>query len=66
MGEHQCPHCGHITTGFEDQDFKLMREAEEAKDAEIARLRAVLQKIASLDLTKGAAANAAEAALQNL
>ena len=21
MGESQCPHCGHIVTGFEDQDF---------------------------------------------
>ena len=42
MGEHQCPHCGHITTGFEDQDFKLMREAEEAKDAEIAKQQRLL------------------------
>lgn len=46
MGEHQCQECGHITTGFEDQDFKLMREAEEAKDAEIARLRAALLALA--------------------
>lgn len=42
MGESQCPTCGHVITGFEDQDFRLMREAEVAKDAEIERLRAAL------------------------
>lgn len=25
MGEHQCPHCGHITTGFEEQEFHATR-----------------------------------------
>jgi hypothetical protein len=47
MGEHQCEVCGHITTGFENQDFALMREAEVAKDAEIERLRGALEEIAS-------------------
>lgn len=27
MGEHQCPHCGHITTGFEHEDFHAVRNA---------------------------------------
>jgi len=25
MGEHQCPHCGHITTGFEQQEWEATR-----------------------------------------
>lgn len=27
MGEHQCAFCGHIQTGFEDQDWKDARNA---------------------------------------
>lgn len=36
MGEHQCTECGHITTGFEDQNF-------EAGRAEISILRDALK-----------------------
>lgn len=35
MGEHQCPHCGHITTGFEEQEFRAAQHAAAAKDAEL-------------------------------
>lgn len=45
MGEHQCPHCGHITTGFEQAEFDAMKAIDDAEAAEIRRLRAALQKI---------------------
>lgn len=41
---------------------RILKERREAA-AEIIRLRSVLQGIASLEITKGAAANAAQAAI---
>lgn len=46
MGEHQCRECGHVTTGFEQQQFEADRAVVDTKDAEIGRLRAALQQIA--------------------
>lgn len=46
MGESQCPTCGHIVTGFEQQDFVCRKHELEAKDAEIERLRAALKPFA--------------------
>ena len=43
MGEHQCPHCGHITTGFEQQEFEIAKKASDAKEAEISRLREAVE-----------------------
>ena len=45
MGEDQCPRCGHITTGFEQQDFAAKQAVLAAKDAEIERLRGHLVHI---------------------
>lgn len=47
MGEHQCPHCGHITTGFEQAEFEAKKAIDDAEAAEIRRLRAALEDIAS-------------------
>lgn len=44
MGEHQCPFCHHITTGFEQQEFERAQAELAAKDAEIERLRALLKE----------------------
>lgn len=35
MGESQCPHCGHVVTGFEQEAF-------EARKAELHRLRNII------------------------
>lgn len=43
MGESQCPTCGHIVTGFEQAEFEVKQTADEAKDAEIVRLRRALK-----------------------
>ena len=46
VGKSQCGHCGHIVTGFEDQEWRLRGDAAvrllAEKDREIAELRAAL------------------------
>lgn len=42
MNQSQCTDCGHIVTGFEQQDFELRASILAAKDTEIARLTAEL------------------------
>lgn len=44
MGEHQCPLCGRITTGFEVQELHAAQHASAAKDAKIALLRSLLKE----------------------
>lgn len=45
MGESQCPTCGHIVSGFEQEDFEYGLSVLTAKDAEIARLKAIIKKM---------------------
>jgi 5-methylcytosine-specific restriction enzyme A len=40
MGEYQCPHCGHIVSGFEHLEFELKQKAEQTAADTIAKLRA--------------------------
>jgi len=42
VGESQCPTCGHVTTGFETQEFEAAQASLAAKDAEIERLLAAI------------------------
>lgn|SRR5487761_64208 len=44
MGEYQCPLCGHITSGFEQQEFEPHVKQHDAKDAELDRLRSALSE----------------------
>lgn len=46
MGEHQCPVCGHITTGFEQQEFEAKQHELECLRERIAFLTATLRDIA--------------------
>lgn len=48
MGESQCPLCGHIVTGFEQQDFEVKRDEHAALHARIAELEAEVARLKSL------------------
>lgn len=49
MGVHQCPHCGHITTGFENQEFDARKTKIEAMRT-LVKLVALGDHKAAVDL----------------
>ena len=45
MGEHQCHFCGHITTGFEEQEFHARQHELDTLKATIATLEQQLAEV---------------------
>lgn len=60
MGESQCPTCHHVVPGFEKETFEAGMSVLAAKDAEIAELRAKINRADYL-LNQGAVTLALDA-----